>query len=83
MRIASCYSLEERAIDTIWSLLLLLLAAEEAADVAACALCALSDLAGTGLSIVADGASVAAAVVLASSLGAVDALLGDLVADGL
>lgn len=70
-------------MQNLWSLLLLLLAAEEASHVAACTLCALGDLAGTGLGTVTHGTGVAAAVVLASSLSAVDTLLGDLVADGL
>jgi hypothetical protein len=73
---------KEDALKVFWSLLLLL-AAEEASNVAACTLCALGDLAGTSLSTVAHGAGVAAVVALASSLGAVDAFFGDVVADGL
>lgn len=63
--------------------LLLILAAEEASNVAARTLCALADLAGASLSTGAHGTGVAAAVVLAASLGAVDALLGDVVTDWL
>ena len=62
---------------------LLILAAEEASNVAARTLCALADLAGASLSIGAHSTGVAAAVVLAASLGAVDALLGDVVTDWL
>lgn len=78
-------------------LLLLLAAAKEAADVAASALDAVGSRAGDGLAAVGDatgggvdgagardgGRDVAALVVLALTLGAVDALLGGEVADGL
>lgn len=62
---------------------LLILAAEEASNVAARTLRALTDLAGASLSTGAHGTGVAAAVVLAASLGAVDALLGDVITDWL
>jgi hypothetical protein len=81
-KLASCYSWKKTHVEAFWSLLLLL-AAEEASHVAACTLCALGDLAGTGLSTGAQGTGVAAVVALASSLGAIDAFFGDVVTDGL